>query len=432
MVIPARLCNNLCRRHAGTAADSCTGSKLAATVTGTRHLCANPFEQVGSLGTEAHVGAPHLTDFNQQWVSGRCWLAVESPKNSAPFVRRRFGFLCSPHPADRLSGRASCGLRGSEPNGQSLGNGSMSDRDGTNAMTSTRPLLIGALCIILGELCFASMGVGVRMVAGQLPNEVVVFFRNVLGLLFLMPWLLRPGASGLRTQVPMLHLLRGVAGVSAMYCFFYALAHLPLAEAMLLKLTAPLFIPLVALLWLREDVSSKVWLGLGVGFAGVVVILEPGLRGVSPVALIGLLGGALAAVAKVTVRRLSRDEPTPRILFYFALVATAVSATPMIWAWETPSAPMLGWLIGLAGCATLGQFLLTTGLSLAPAARMGTFGYFAVVFGAGYGWLIWAEQLSLGFFVGSVLVAAAGVLVSHRAAPGTLLNPELAAVRSRT
>jgi drug/metabolite transporter (DMT)-like permease len=299
-------------------------------------------------------------------------------------------------------------------------------------MTSTRPLLIGALCIILGELCFASMGVGVRMVSGQLPNEVVVFFRNVLGLLFLMPWLLRPGASGLRTQVPMLHLLRGVAGVSAMYCFFYALAHLPLAEAMLLKLTAPLFIPLVALLWLREDVSSKVWLGLGVGFAGVVVILEPGLRGVSPVALIGLLGGALAAVAKVTVRRLSRDEPTPRILFYFALVATAVSATPMIWAWETPSAPMLGWLIGLAGCATLGQFLLTTGLSLAPAARMGTFGYFAVVFGAGYGWLIWAEQLSLGFFVGSVLVAAAGVLVSHRAAPGTLLNPELAAVRSRT
>jgi drug/metabolite transporter (DMT)-like permease len=298
-------------------------------------------------------------------------------------------------------------------------------------MPSTRALLIGALCIILGELCFASMGVGVRIVSGQLPNEVVVFFRNAIGLLILTPWLLRPKTGGLRTRVPMLHLLRGLAGVSAMYCFFYAIAHLPLAEAMLLKLTAPLFIPLVALLWLREEVSPKVWLGLGVGFAGVVVILEPGLRGVSPVALVGLLGGALAAVAKVTVRRLSRDEPTPRILLYFALVATAVSAVPMLWAWEAPSPPTLGWLIGLAGCATLGQFLLTTGLSLAPAARMGTFGYFAVVFGACYGWLIWGEQLSLGFFVGSVLVAAAGVLVSHRAARGTLLDDELIAARSR-
>jgi drug/metabolite transporter (DMT)-like permease len=298
-------------------------------------------------------------------------------------------------------------------------------------MPSTRALVVGAFCIILGELCFASMGVGVRVVSGQLPNEVTVFFRNAIGLLILTPWLLSRDTGGLRTRVPLLHLLRGIAGVSAMYCFFYAIAHLPLAEAMLLKLTAPLFIPLVALLWLREDVSPKVWLGLGVGFAGVVVILEPGLRGVSPVALVGLLGGALAAVAKVTVRRLSRDEPTPRILLYFALIATAVSAAPMLWAWETPSPPMLGWLIGLAGCATLGQFLLTTGLSLAPAARMGTFGYFAVVFGAGYGWLIWGEQLSLGFFVGSVLVAAAGLLVSHRAGTSAVLDNELAAARGR-
>ncbi len=298
-------------------------------------------------------------------------------------------------------------------------------------MPSTRPLLIGALCIVLGEFCFASMGVGVRMVSGQLPNEVVVFFRNAFGLLILLPWLLRRGVGGLRTRVPMLHLLRGVAGVSAMYCFFYAIAHLPLAEAMLLKLTAPLFIPLVALLWLHEGVSPKVWLGLGVGFAGVVVILEPGLRGVSPVALIGLLGGALAALAKVTVRRLSQDEPTSRILVYFALVATSISATPLLWAWQTPSLPMFGWLLVLAGCATLGQFLLTTGLSLAPAAKMGTFGYFAVVFGAGYGWLIWDEQLSPGFFVGSSLVAVAGVLVSYRVAASTLLDDDLAAARGR-
>jgi drug/metabolite transporter (DMT)-like permease len=278
-------------------------------------------------------------------------------------------------------------------------------------------LLLGAGFIVLGELCFASMGVGIRLVSGELPNAMVVFGRNLVGILLLAPWLLRNGLGDLKTTVPGLHLLRATAGISAMYCFFYAIAELPLGEAMLLKLTAPLFIPLFAMLWLHERVTGLLWMALGIGFAGVVVILDlapdAAWGGVSLVALIGLLGGVFAAVAKVTVRRLSGSEPTTRIVFYFALIGGLISAVPLAWEWQTPTATAWGLLLGIGIAATLGQLALTRGLTLAPASRMGAFGYFSVIFGAAYGWLFWDEPLTLSLLLGTLLIAAGGLLASR-------------------
>ncbi len=267
----------------------------------------------------------------------------------------------------------------------------------------------GALLVVAAEFMFASMGAAIRMVADEVPNTHIVFFRNLIGMAALLPLLLYRGLSDLRTSVPHLHLLRGLAGLAAMYCFFYAIANMPLAEAMLLKLSAPLFIPVVALLWLGEPVPGAVRWALLLGFVGVALILRPDFSGLSPVALIALLGGLFAAVAKVTVRRMSRSEPTTRIVFYFALTGTLVSAVPLWFYWQTPPAEAWFWLLAVGLFATLGQLLLTRGLSLAPAARVGAFGFFAVVFGAGYGWLFWDEILRWTTWAGALLVMYAGI-----------------------
>jgi drug/metabolite transporter (DMT)-like permease len=279
----------------------------------------------------------------------------------------------------------------------------------SGAAPETGAVTRGALSIIAAELMFVSMGASIRGVANELPNADIVFFRNMVGVLVLLPWLLRHGGTSLRTRVPHLHLLRGVAGLSAMYCFFYAIANIPLAEAMLLKLSSPLFIPLVALVWLGESVPWRVRAALMVGFLGVALILRPDFGNVSSVAFIGLLGGLFAAVAKVTVRRLSRTEPISRIVFYFALTGTLISVVPLFWYWQMPSARAFGWLLAIGAFATLGQLLLTRGLALAPAARMGTFGFFAVVFAALFGWLFWDEVLRYTTVVGSILVILAGI-----------------------
>ncbi|MEJ2509931.1 MAG: DMT family transporter, partial [Gammaproteobacteria bacterium] len=248
-------------------------------------------------------------------------------------------------------------------------------------------LLRGALLVIAAELMFASMGAVIKGLSTDLPTEMLVFFRNAFGLLFLLPLLARRGVPSLATRVPHLHLLRALSGLSAMYCFFYALSELQLANAVILKLTAPIFIPVIAAAWLREEISLGIVAAVIAGFVGVALIVRPPGGHLDAVAFIGLAGGALVALAKVTIRRLTRTEPATRIVFYFGLVATVVSVVPLAWAWRAPSPREWAMLALLGVLATSGQLLMTRGYASAPAARIGTFTYASVLFAAAYGWL---------------------------------------------
>lgn len=282
-------------------------------------------------------------------------------------------------------------------------------------------LLRGALYILVSELLLVSMSAVVKHVSGELPNEMLVFCRNLAGLLVLLPLVARRGLGELKTSVAHLHLARGLIGVSAMYCYFYSLAHLPLAEATIYKLTAPLFLPLIGWLWLKERVPRLAVLAVLVGFAGVALILRPGFGGLSTAALVGLTGALLAADAKVTVRRLGRSEPSTRIVFYFGVVATSASAVPLLWAWQTPSATALGWLALLGVLATGAQLLLTRAYALAPAGQIGPFTYVAVVYGTLYGWWFWGETLAALTVAGMGLVVLAGLMTmqsGRRSRPG--------------
>ncbi|NNF97445.1 MAG: DMT family transporter, partial [Halobacteria archaeon] len=254
------------------------------------------------------------------------------------------------------------------------------------------------------------MGATVKAVSTGLPTEVVVFMRGLFGVVILLPLLLRRLRKDvLTTRVFHLHLLRAVLGVSAMYCFFYALANLQLADGMLLKMTAPLFMPLIAAVWLFEKLGTKIWLAVGLGFVGVALVLKPEGE-FNWIALVGLAGGMFAAGAKVTVRRLGQTEPTIRIVFYFSLVVMLIATIPLAWAWRTPTAQewVLLFLVGLFG--TLGQLLLTRGYSVAAASQVAPFTYFSVVFAALYGYLFWDETLDFGFIAGAMLIAVAGIV----------------------
>ncbi len=284
------------------------------------------------------------------------------------------------------------------------------DKQVIKHMLYRQNLLLGSVYIVLSELMFASMGAAVKAASVELPNEMLVFMRNLFGALLLLPLLYRYGWRHLKTRIWHLHVMRALFGVSAMYCFFYTLANLPLANGMLLKMTSPLFIPLVAAFWLDEIISRRVLLAVVAGFVGVILVLQP-QGGFPVVALIGLLGGAFAAVAKVTVRRLGRSEPTTRIVFYFALVATLVSAVPLAWRWQTPDADNWLLLVLMGVMGTLGQLLLTRGYGISSPSRLGVFTYSSVVFAAIYGYIFWDEVMDMLFVAGASIIAVAGMLV---------------------
>jgi drug/metabolite transporter (DMT)-like permease len=273
---------------------------------------------------------------------------------------------------------------------------------------------LAALFMLAAGFSFALMSAAVKVAAAESPNTMVVFFRNAVALVVLLPWVWTQGRAAFRTTQIGGHLVRGLAGVTAMSMFFFAIARMPLPGAMLLNQSFPLFLPLGERLWLRDRSGSRAWPSLLLGFAGLVVILRPGAAMFTPVAAVGLLSAVFGAIAQVGIRRLTRTEPITRIVFYFALIGTAASALPLPWVWRSPS-PM-GWaaLVAVGLLATLGQFSLTRSYAHAPAALVGPFVYTGVLFAALLDWLLWQRLPDLFFVPGALLIVAGGAFMLRR------------------
>ncbi|MEB3217705.1 MAG: DMT family transporter [Nostocales cyanobacterium 94392] len=267
----------------------------------------------------------------------------------------------------------------------------------------------GAIFIIVAELVLTMNGAIIKLASDGLPNEMIVFFRNLFGLLSLMPIFAREGTAIIHTKKLHLHLLRGLCGVTAMYCLFYVMAKLQLANAMLLKSTIPIFIPLVAFSWLKEKISVVARVAIAIGFGGVFLVLKPG-SDFDWVMLIGLISSAFASISMVTIRKLSATEPAVRTVLYFAIIASLVSVIPLIWAWKTPTYNEWLMLIGVGFSSTVVQLLTTRGYASAPASQVGIFSYSSVIFGAFIGWLFWHELWDITSLFGATLIIAAGFL----------------------
>lgn len=253
------------------------------------------------------------------------------------------------------------------------------------------------------------MAAMIKHLSGHLDTELIVFSRNLIGLCFLLPWLINAGGfPALKTRVFGLHALRGLSGVSAMVCFFYTIGHMPLADAVVVKMTVPFFLPLVAWLWLSERITVHNLIAIAMGFAGVAVMMQIGSGSINPVFAVALLGAALMSIAKVSIRRMAGSEPAGRVIFYFGLFATLFSSLllPFVDTW--PSTTDLLWLIAIGLVATFGQFALTTAYQIAKPGQVGVYNYSAVIWAASLGWIIWGETFTLATLIGTLLIVSAG------------------------
>ena len=280
-------------------------------------------------------------------------------------------------------------------------------------MTETN-IVRGALCSILSAFLFALMSAGVKYSSQFISSETVVFLRNAFGFLFLLPWIHNAGIDTLKTNRFGAHLVRTVTGLTAMYCFFYAIAHLRLGEAVLLNYSSPLFIAIIAMIWLKEPASKFVIGAIIIGFVGVILILKPGFGVLAPAALVGIASGFFVAFAMVSIRNLSSTEPTIRIVFYFSLLSTIISSIPLIWSWEMPDLKVWGVMLGAGFIATKAQLLMTYAYRLAPAAKIGAFAYTNVIFAGIFGWLMWKETFDSISIIGACLICLSGLITTMK------------------
>lgn len=243
----------------------------------------------------------------------------------------------------------------------------------------------------------------------------VMFFRNAIAFLPLLPFLLRGRAyRTLRTKRPLGHLLRCLLGVASMALIFLAFKSLPLATAISFNFAAPLMMTALSVPLLKEQVGWRRWTAVAIGFVGVLVIVNPGSDGIQPAALLAL-GSALSyAMVMIIIRKLSTTESSVAIVFYFTLAGTVISGAVLPFSWTTPTLADLGLLclIGLLG--GLAQIAMTHALRVAPVSVLAPFEYTALLWAVALDIAVWSVWPTTQTLVGAAIISATGLYIVHR------------------
>lgn len=282
-------------------------------------------------------------------------------------------------------------------------------------------LFLAAALTTAAFFCVALVGTLAKVSGQYTSTGVLLLFQNLICLLFITPVALRGGMSSLRTDKIGLHILRAVTGTACWYALFFAITQIPLANATLLTYSAPLWMPLIAWVVTRQRVSGPTWAGAGLGFAGVVLVLQPQGQSFDIGEVSALAGALFLAVAMMSVRWLGATEPLLRVLFYYFLLSTVMSVPIAVLDWQPFPAEAWGWLIGLGFAQLFSQILIVLAYRYASAEKVGPFIYSVIVFTALIDWLVWDHRPTLLTYLGMALVIGGG-LVAVRARPGTAVE----------
>lgn len=275
-----------------------------------------------------------------------------------------------------------------------------------------------SLWMVAAGLSFALMGVCVKYAAAQFTAAELVFYRALVQMAFAWVVLARMRLP-VRTAHLGMHVHRGVAGFVSLFMFYYALTRLPVATAMTLNYTSPVFLTILLAWFARERPGLALTATVLAGFAGCVLLLQPTLAPdqVWPAA-IGLASGATSAISYWNVRALVRaHEPEARVVFYFGLFAclgALLWMAPQTWHPVTPANVAL--LLGVGGFGGLGQLAMTRAYGKGSALVAAALSYSGIVFSSVLGILIWGDVLPLPAWLGIVLIVAAGIIATQRQA----------------
>jgi S-adenosylmethionine uptake transporter len=278
----------------------------------------------------------------------------------------------------------------------------------------TQPQLAAIGYMLLSTLGFSLMSACVRLISPELHASVIVTLRNFLTLMLLVPWLCYRGSAILKTERLGAHAWRGVIGGVGMLTWTYALTIMPLTHATALSFTAPLFVTLFAIVFLKEKSSALRWAALMVGFAGVLVILRPSAEGFDWNALIVITATASWALTSIFVKSLSATEPPLRMVFYMNLFMLLMALPIGAAHWQMPSTYAWGVLTFMGICSILMHFSMARAYSLAPVGTLMPFDFTRLIITAILAYWLFGETSDGWTWVGAAIIIASAVFMARK------------------
>jgi len=279
---------------------------------------------------------------------------------------------------------------------------------------SLPPTGIALACMLLSTLLIASMHGSVRGLSGELHPFVIVFFRNLFGLIAIVPLILRAGVTSLKTDRAGLYSLRAAIGIVAMVLWFYALSLVPLANATALSFSTTLFATLSAWLFLGEKMRIRRWAAIFIGVFGVLIVLRPDTAGFNRYSLLILCSAMAWGISISIVKSLSRTESVTSIVGWMSIAQTILSLPLVLIVWQTPTLHQFAWLALIGALATGGHLLMTQALKMADTAVVMSMDFARLVWTTLIGAWFFSELLDTWTAVGAVIIFAAGWYIIFR------------------
>lgn len=272
----------------------------------------------------------------------------------------------------------------------------------------------GFLLALLAGVVFQCLNVTVKALVHELPPMQVAWMRWIMGIVCITPFALAAGPGAIHTRDLRLHGLRALFHSSGYALWYPAVGLIPLATTAALSFTGPLFVTVGAALFLGERVRGARWAGVLAGFAGVLVILRPGMVEPNPGALLMLAAVPLIAGSNL-VAKVAAGRDTPVQVVFWQTVLAAILFTPFgVWVWQEPGASQ--WLLALlAGFfGTLGYFLMTWAFRLLDISALQPLAFLGIVWASLFDIVVFGRTADAWTYVGAAIVVAASSVIVHR------------------
>ena len=244
----------------------------------------------------------------------------------------------------------------------------------------------------------------------------IAFYRNLIAS---VPFLVIVFAFGrrdilvIRTK-PTTVGLRAVLGTASLITTFAAYSLMPLADTAALLFTASLFIPVLGVLFLKESVGPYRWIAVAIGFAGVVIMLQPSGEMYTLGVIVAMSAALMHATLQIMLRYLGRFESPETVTFYFFVIGTFLTALALPFVAVRPTMAEVPLLLGVGLSGALAQWLLSVALKNAPAAIVTVFNYSGIVWATLFGWMIWNEWPLPTVITGAAVVIGSNILMVWR------------------
>ncbi len=279
------------------------------------------------------------------------------------------------------------------------------------------PNVRGALWMLLAAFIWSVNEATIKGLGRTLDPFQISFFRCLFGGLVVLPFLLASaGTRAFRTRRFGGHFIRAAAGYVAMALAFYSIVNMPLADATALGFTRPLFMVVLAVLFLGEIARWRRWTATAIGFLGVIVMARPGLETID-LALMAAIGGAFfVAVVSVMIKKLAETERPATIIFYFGVISSTLAVGPALLVWQTPTPIELLLLIGIGAAGSLGQYFTILAFRVGEATAVDPFDYVRLIYATLFGYLFFAELPDRYTLLGAAIIVASTWYIAQREA----------------